>query len=131
MRDSLDDELETPLVPDLFAKKFGYPPAMVRLAIECGLEASDGKITGVVFCQWLTEHYNEVRKAAGLQELATPTEAMSGEEHAHITIGNVLRTHADYFASRTASLAYKEAWMQMSNSIASRPISGTSGSATP
>ena len=116
-----DSELEAPLTPDLFAKKFYYPPAMVRLTMECGLEAPEGKVTGVAFCQWLTAHYNEFRKAAGLSELAAPTESMSVEERAHTTIGNVLKTHADYFASRTSSLEYKKAWMNLSKEFACRP----------
>ena len=117
MKDPSDSEFETPLTPDLFAKTFHLPPAMVRLTIECGLEAPDGRITAVSFCQWLTAHYNQFRKAAGLPELVTATKSMLVEKRAHVTIGNVLKTLADYFASRTSSLEYKEAWMHLSNEI--------------
>ena len=119
MQHPLDEKFETPLTPDAFAEKYGYPPAMIRLAIDCGLSSPKGKVTGVAFCRWLTAHYNVFRKAAGLPELATPIKSMSAKERAHITIGNVLRTHADYFASRTSSLEYREAWMNLSNDMAS------------
>jgi hypothetical protein len=115
-----DEEYRTPLTPDLFAQKFHYPPAMVRLAIECGLESRDGKITAIGFCKWFTAHYNDFRKRAGLPNLDGFTESMSAEERESITVGNVLRTHADYFASRTSSLEYKEEWMKLSNELATR-----------
>ena len=120
MKDSSDHDYETPLTPASFAEKFGYPPAMIRLAVECGLEAPEGKITGLAFCQWLTANYNDLRKAAGLPLLPVPNESMTPEKREHLTISNVLRTHADYFASRTSSLEYKEAWMNLSNQVASR-----------
>ena len=119
MRNIRDKNLKTPLPLDLFAKTFHYPPAMVWLTIECGLEAPEGRVTGVAFCRWLTAHYNDFRKAAGLPELAAPTELMSAEKRAQITMGNVLRTHADYFASRTSSLEHKEEWMNLSNNLGS------------
>ena len=121
MDEPSDADYEMTLTPDLFAERFGYPPAMIRLAIQCGLEAPDGKITGVGFCQWLTTHYNELRKGAGLPLLQTPTALMTATERERMTISNVLRTHADYFASRTSSLEYKEAWMHLSNQVATRP----------
>jgi len=119
MKNILDKEYKMPLSPELFAQKFGYPPAMVRLAIECGLKAPDGKITGVSFCQWFTGHYNDLRGRAGLPLLDTPTDAMTKKDREHVTIGNVIRTHADYFASRTSSAEYKGEWMKLSNETAS------------
>jgi len=109
-----------PLTPEEFAAKFNYPPAMVRLAIDCGLEAPGGKITGAAFCQWFTEHYNDFRTAAGLPRLHPPSARMSREDAEMLTIGNVIQTHADYFASRTSSLAHKEEWMSLSNDVACR-----------
>ena len=114
MEGSSDEECETPLTVDLFAETFGYPRAMVCLAIECGLDSPEGKITGVAFCQWLAAHYNDLRGFAGLPILDTPTETMTAEERAYITSGNVLRTHLDYFVSRISSLEYKEDWMNIS-----------------
>ena len=119
IKDILDKEYKTPLTPDLFAERFGYPPAMVRLAIECGLKSPEGKITGLSFCQWFTAHYNDLRGRAGLPLLDIPTDAMTAKDREHVTIGNVIRTHADYLASRTSSLEYKEEWMNLSNEMAS------------
>ena len=119
IEDLSEKEYKRPLTPDLFAKKFGYPPAMVRLVIDCGLKSPGGKITGIAFCRWLTANYNVLREHAGLPLLDTPTEAMTAEEQEYLTIGNVIRTHADYFASRTSSLEYKEEWMNLSNEVAS------------
>jgi hypothetical protein len=116
---SRDELNNTPLTPESFAKVFHYPPAMIRLAIDCGLPSSEGKITGVSFCRWFTTNYNELRKRAGLPLLPTPTAKMTTEERECATVGNVLRTHADYFASRTSSLEYKEEWMNLSNAFAS------------
>ena len=119
MRDISDQELETPLTVDAFAEEFHYPPGMIRLAIECGLETEDGKVTGVGLAYWLSVHYNEFRKVAGFPPLATPNESMTPEERVHLTISNVMITHADYFASRTSSLESKERWMNLSNHLAS------------
>jgi len=33
-------------------------------------------------------------------------------------MGNVIRTLADYSASRTSSLEYKEGWIRLSNEVA-------------
>jgi len=76
-KDVSDKEYATPLSPDIFAATFGYPPAMVRLAIECGLQSLEGKITGIAFCQWFTAHYNDLRIRAGLPPLDTPTKGMA------------------------------------------------------
>ena len=94
---------------------------MVRLTIECGLEAPEGKITGLAFCKWLAGHYNEFRQRAALPPLDAPAKSMSAEKREYITIGNVLKTHADYFASRTSSLMFKEEWMRASNEFAFCP----------
>jgi len=120
VKDRSAKEYETPLTADVFATRFGYPPAMVRLAIDCGLEAPDGKITCVAFCKWLTANYNELRRGAGLPLLDGPTERMTGEERDQVTMGNVIRTYADYLASRTTSLEYKEEWMRLSNEVGCR-----------
>ena len=114
-----DAEYKTPLTPDSFAAKFGYPPAMVRLAIDCGLQARKGMITGIAFCKWLLVHYNDLRERAGLPLLETPNKAMKAKDRQHLIMGNVIRTYADYFASRTSSLEYKEEWMNLSNEVAS------------
>ena len=119
MEDQSDDEFKTPLTPDLFAETFGYPSAMIHLAIDCGMEAPGGKLTAVAFCRWFAIHYNELRGRAGLALLDAPTQEMTAEERALITISNVLKTHADYFASRSTSLEYKEEWMNLSNICAS------------
>jgi len=119
MQDATDEEYETPLTPDLFAEAFGYPAAMIHLAIECGLSSPGGKITATAFCRWFAAHYNDLRARAGLPLLEAPTAEMSAEERGLITIGNVLRTHADYFASRTSSWEYKEEWMSLSDTCGS------------
>jgi len=115
MKDSLDEKYETPLTPELFAEKFNYSPAFVRLAIECGLDSPGGKITAVAFCNWFVKHYNNFRKMAGLALLKLPTETMTAEEREYTTVGNILKTHADYFASRSSSLGFKKAWRDLSN----------------
>ena len=114
MKDISEMEYRTPLTPDSFAKRFRYSSGLVRLAIDCGLESSQGKITAIDFCNWFAAHYNDIRKLAGLPLLETPTDGMSADERATLTIGSVLRTHADYFASRCSSLALKEAWRNLS-----------------
>jgi hypothetical protein len=119
MKDVSDQEYTTPLSPGLFAEIFGYPPAMVRLAIDCGLKCPGGRITGIAFCRWFTAHYNDFRSRAGLPLLDTPTKAMTAKDRGHLTMGNVIRTLADYTASRTTSLEYKEEWMNLSNQVAS------------
>ena len=91
---------------------------MVRLAIDCGLEAPGGRITAIAFCQWFAIHYNDLRGRAGLPALDTPSGGMTAEERELITISNVLRTHADYFASRSTSLEYKKEWMKFSEEAA-------------
>jgi hypothetical protein len=91
---------------------------MVRLAIECGLKSTGGKITGIAFCRWFTAHYNDLRARAGLPLLDTPTKSMPAKDRTHLTMGNVIRTLADYSASRTSSLEYKEEWMKVSNHAA-------------
>jgi len=107
-----------PLTPDSFAEKFHYPAAMIRLAIDCGLESVGGRITAIGFCKWFTAHYNDFRKLAGLPLLTGWNEAMTEEERETITVGNVLRTHADYFASRCSSPRYKEEWTRLSEEMA-------------
>ena len=118
MKHVIDEDYSTPLTPDLFAATYGYPPAMVRLAIECGLKSTGGKITGIAFCRWFTAHYNDLRARAGLPLLDTPTKSMPAKDRTHLTMGNVIRTLADYSASRTSSLEYKEEWMKVSNHAA-------------
>jgi hypothetical protein len=119
MDETSGEEFHTPLNPAQFAEKYGYPPAMIRLAIDCGLESPGGMITGIAFCQWFTGHYNDLRRRAGLPLLDTPTEAMTSEDQTHLILGNVIRTLADYSASRTTSLEYKEEWTKLSNEVAS------------
>ena len=80
MKNAIDEDYSTPLTPDLFAAAYGYPPAMVRLAIECGLKSTGGKITGIAFCRWFTAHYNDLRERAGLPLLDTPTKGMPAGE---------------------------------------------------
>ena len=117
MKDVPDEDYTTPMSPDLFAKIYGYPPAIVRLAIDCGLKAPAGKITGLAFCRWFTAHYNDLREGAGLPLLEPPTKAMTAGERRQVTICNVLRTLADYSASRTSSLEYKEEWTNLSEEV--------------
>lgn len=120
MKEPSLEECLLPLTPELFAERFHYPPAMIRLAIECGLEAVEGRITAIHFCKWFTSHYNDFRQRAGLPPLSIGTEAMSPQEREAITVGNVLRTHADYFASRSSSVKFKEEWTKLSEEIALR-----------
>jgi len=117
MKDVSDEDYTTPMTPDVFAKIYGYPPAMVRLAIDCGLKSARGKITGLAFCRWFTAHYNDLRKGAGLPLLDPPAKGMAAGERRQVTICNVLRTLADYSASRTSSLEYKEEWMNLSEEV--------------
>jgi len=51
MKDVTVEEYTTLLTPDLFAEIFGYPRALVRLAIDRGLKTRGGKITGIAFCR--------------------------------------------------------------------------------
>jgi hypothetical protein len=108
----------TLLTPELFAQQFGYPAGMIRLAIDCGLETSDGRVSVSAFCRWLASHHNVLRERAGLPLLASPSEAMTAEEKDLLVMCNVLRTHADYFASRTSSLEYKKEWVEISEAFA-------------
>jgi hypothetical protein len=105
----------TPLTPDQLAEKFLLPPGIIRLAIDCGLEAPEGKLTAIGFCRWLCIHYNDFREPAGLPALERPTDSMTEEWREFLTFCNVLRTLTDYFASRTTSLEYKEECMNISN----------------
>ena len=118
MLDPSDVIFSTPLTPDVFAETFHYPAGMVHLALDCGMESAGGKITAVDFCNWFVAHYNIFRAKAGLPLLDPPTKAMPPDLRAATTISNVLRTLADYFASRTSSLEYKEEWMNLSNRAA-------------
>jgi hypothetical protein len=119
MKDPLNEIYKTPLTAELFAEKFHYPTAFVHLAVECGLESPGGKITAVAFCNWFVVHYNDFREMAGLPLLEPATDAMTAEEREYITVGNILKTHADYFASRCSSLEFKEAWMNLCNEFGS------------
>jgi len=119
MKSHLDEVYKTPLTPELFAEKYHYPPGLVRLAIACGLESPGGKITAVAFCNWFVIHYNDFRRMAGLPLLKPATETMTAEEREYVTVGNILKTHADYFASRCSSLEFKEAWRNLSDEFAS------------
>ena len=117
MNDASDEEYTTPLDPDMFAAIFGYPPALVHLAIDCGLKAPAGKITGLAFCRWFTSHYNELRARAGLPLLDAPAKSMPAGERRQLTICNVLRTLADYSASRTSSIEYRDEWNRLSEEV--------------
>ena len=117
MDDYSELEYATPFTPNIFAAKFGYPPALVRLAIDCGLKAPAGRITGLSFCRWFTAHYNDLRERAGLPVLEAPTKGMPSSERRQLTICNVLRTLADYSASRTSSLEYREEWTNLSEEV--------------
>jgi len=107
------------MTPAAFAETFGYPPALVRLAIDCGLKCPGGRITGLSFCRWFTAHYNDIRECAGLPLLEMPTKGLTANERRQITICNVLMTLADYSASRTSSLEYREEWTRVSEEVAS------------
>ena len=111
MESSPDELYNTLLTPELFAERFGLPAAMIRLAVECGMESSDGKITAIAVFQWIYVHYNDLRERAGLPPLAAPIESITVEERECITIRNVLRTHADLLASPISLLKEKEEWM--------------------
>jgi hypothetical protein len=118
MEHPLNETYKTPLTAELFAENFHYPPAFVHLAIDCGLEAPGGKITAVAFCNWFVIHYNDFRRMAGLPPLEVPTDTMKAEERESAIVCNILKTHADYFASRCSSLEFKEAWMNLSDEFA-------------
>jgi len=99
---------KTPLTPYLLAEQFLLPPAMIRLAIESGLEAPGGELTGIAFCKWFSTNYNLFKERAGLLMLELPADTMTAEGRECLRLSNVLRTLTDYFASRTSSLEYKE-----------------------
>ena len=112
---------EEPLLPPLTVEELSavssFPPALIRLAIDCGCPTNtDGRLTQCEFGWWLAEHYNDVRAAAGLPLLPEVT-AQSEDEREFQRLNNSMRTIADYCASRSSDPAFKEAWLRTSRSI--------------
>ena len=90
---------ETVKVEEL-AAALQLPPAFIRLAIACGCPAPDGQLSHFALTEWLLLHYNQVRKVAGLPELAESDASPGDPRHAMVALGNMLRTLVDYGASR-------------------------------
>jgi hypothetical protein len=104
---------ETVKVEEL-AGALQIPPAFIRLAIECGCPAPDGQLSHFALTEWLLLHYNQVRKVAGLPEVAESDAPPGDRHHATIALGNMLRTLVDYGASRHSRPEMKSACREWS-----------------
>ena len=104
-------------VEELWAK-FQVIPGFTRLAVSCGCPTTDGgRLVPAVLFGWITDHYEEMRAAAGLPALA---EAASSDLMvvARCKAKNTLLTFADYAESRSSDRVMKEAWQDTRGTIA-------------
>jgi hypothetical protein len=112
-----DEPILPPLTVEELSAVSSFPPALIRLAIDCGCPTSaDGRLTQCEFGWWLADHYNEVRAAAGLPLLPDVAD-QSDDERDFQSLNNSMRTIADYCASRATDPVFKQAWLRTSRRI--------------
>ena len=75
--------------------------SFIRLCIAVGCPTSEGKLSQSMLLEWLFNHYEQVREAAGLKPMAS-IEGVSGDALLKLMMGNAMITLLEYCEVRSS-----------------------------
>jgi hypothetical protein len=91
---------------ELVARELCTSRAFVRLCLENGCPEADGFLSAAGLLEWLFEHYDRVRLAAGFPSLP-PIDGVTSEAFQRLRMANALFTLFDFSESRTSCVEEK------------------------
>lgn len=86
--------------------------AFIRLCVTLGCPTSGGKLSQSMMLEWLFNHYEQVREAAGLKPVP-PIEGVSGEALLKLMMGNAMITLLEYSEVRSSQRIEKRQLRQV------------------
>ncbi len=89
---------------------------MVRLCVDLGCPTTDGKLSQSTLLEWLFQHYEDVRIAAGLKPMV-PIDGVEGEARLKLMMGNAMITLLEFSESRSSNRSEKRQIRRVRNLV--------------